>query len=48
VDGLLLTDLRRTDPKILQRFMGAEGLARFRAFHLAEGASAAPAAVSSR
>ncbi|RME73447.1 MAG: lysophospholipid acyltransferase family protein, partial [Verrucomicrobia bacterium] len=33
VDGLLLTDLRRTDPKILQRFMGAEGLARFRAFH---------------
>jgi putative hemolysin len=33
VDGLLLTDLRRTDPKILSRFMGADGLARFRAFH---------------
>ncbi len=33
VDGLLLTDLRRTDPRILHRFMGAEGLARFEAFH---------------
>lgn len=39
VDGLLLTDLRRTDPKILQRFMGAEGLARFQAFHARAGAA---------
>ena len=41
VDGLLLTDLRRTDSKILQRFMGAEGLARFQAFH-AQSSPVAP------
>lgn len=37
VDGLLLTDLRRTDPKILRRFMGEDGLAEFQAFHAGLG-----------
>lgn len=33
VDGLLLTDLRRTDPKLLRRFMTEEGWNSFSAFH---------------
>ena len=33
VDGLILVDLRRTDPKVRAHYMGAEADARFRAFH---------------
>ncbi len=33
VDGLLLTDLRQSDPGFVRRFMGAEGYARFATFH---------------
>jgi len=33
LDGLVMVDLRQTDPKILERYMGAEGLKAFRAFH---------------
>ena len=31
IDGLIVVDLRTTDPKILKRFMGDEGHARFTA-----------------
>jgi hypothetical protein len=33
VDGLLMVDLRKTDPRLLKRFMGEAGLERFRAVH---------------
>jgi putative hemolysin len=33
VDGLFLVDLRHTDPRLLTRFMGPEGAARFTGFH---------------
>jgi putative hemolysin len=33
VDGLMITDLRRTDPVVLRHFMGREGHASFARFH---------------
>ena len=33
VDGLLMVDLRKTDPRLLKRFMGEEGVKRFTAVH---------------
>jgi hypothetical protein len=33
IDGLLLVDLTKTDPKFLQRLMGHEGFAQFAAHH---------------
>ena len=33
VDGLILVDLRRTDPKVRAHYMGAEADAAFRAHH---------------
>jgi putative hemolysin len=33
VDGLLMVDLRKTDARLLQKFMGADGLAEFTALH---------------
>jgi putative hemolysin len=33
VDGLVIVDLRRTDPPVLERYMGKEGYAAFRRFH---------------
>lgn len=33
VDGLVIVDLRQTDPLVLERYMGKEGYARFRRFH---------------
>jgi putative hemolysin len=33
VDGLVIVDLRRTDPAVLERYMGKEGCASFRRFH---------------
>jgi putative hemolysin len=33
VDGLLMVDLRKTDPRLLKRFMGKEGVKRFTAVH---------------
>ncbi|MCI0513524.1 lysophospholipid acyltransferase family protein [candidate division KSB1 bacterium] len=33
VDGLILVDLTQTDPSILERYMGQEGLAKFLAYH---------------
>jgi putative hemolysin len=33
LDGLVMVDLRRTDPSVLARFMGAEGVANFRRHH---------------
>jgi putative hemolysin len=33
VDGLVIVDLRQTDPSVLQRYMGKEGYAGFRHFH---------------
>jgi putative hemolysin len=33
VDGLVIVDLRRTDPSVLERYMGKQGYAGFRRFH---------------
>ncbi|HWZ82485.1 MAG TPA: GNAT family N-acyltransferase [Terriglobales bacterium] len=33
VDGLVIVDLRQTDPPVLERYMGKEGYAGFRRFH---------------
>jgi hypothetical protein len=33
VDGLVIVDLRQTDPAVLDRYMGKEGCASFRCFH---------------
>jgi putative hemolysin len=33
VDGLLMADLTRTDPTILQRYLGIQGVACFRGYH---------------
>jgi hypothetical protein len=33
LDGLIMVDLTRTDPKILKRYMGSEGCEAFRDFH---------------
>jgi putative hemolysin len=33
VDGLMIVDLRQTDPSVLERYMGKEGYAGFRRFH---------------
>lgn len=33
VDGLVIVDLRETEPQILERYMGKEDYARFRQFH---------------
>ncbi|MFI5113753.1 MAG: lysophospholipid acyltransferase family protein [Terriglobales bacterium] len=33
VDGLVIVDLRATDPQVLERYMGKEGYAGFRRFH---------------
>ena len=33
VDGLVIVDLRQTDPAVLERYMGKEGYASFRRFH---------------
>ena len=33
LDGLILVDLRKTDPKVLVHYMGAESEAVFRAHH---------------
>lgn len=46
LDGLIVVDLRSTDPRLLARYMGEEGARAFRAFHAA--ASASPLRVSIR
>jgi hypothetical protein len=33
LDGLVLLDLRSTDPVALERYMGPEGMERFRRYH---------------
>jgi putative hemolysin len=33
VDGLVVVDLRQTDPSVLERYMGKEGYAGFRRYH---------------
>ena len=33
LDGLIVVDLRRSDPAVLERYMGRDGLASFRRFH---------------
>jgi hypothetical protein len=33
LDGLVLVDLRDTDPAVLQRYMKSEGVAAFRKYH---------------
>ena len=50
LDGLVLVDLRRTDSTVLERYMGKEGLARFRQYHASAAApwmsGVSPASVS--
>jgi putative hemolysin len=41
VDGLVIVDLRQTDPTVLERYMGKEGYAGFRRFHKMDSASRA-------
>lgn len=36
LDGLIMVDLTRTEPKVLARYMGAEGLLRFQAYHASQ------------
>ena len=33
VDGLVIVDLRQTEPAVLERYMGKKGYAGFRSFH---------------
>jgi putative hemolysin len=33
VDGMVIVDLRQTEPSVLERYMGKEGYAQFRRFH---------------
>jgi putative hemolysin len=46
VDGLVLVDLRRTDPKVLGRYMSGESLKRFRQYHASERGMAAGATLA--
>ncbi|TVP79217.1 MAG: lysophospholipid acyltransferase family protein [Puniceicoccaceae bacterium] len=43
IDGLILVDLCKTDPKILQRYLGKEGYADFMDYHAQSNASASHA-----
>jgi putative hemolysin len=38
LDGLVVVDLRQTEPAVLERYMGREGAARFRQVHVASAA----------
>jgi hypothetical protein len=35
LDGLVVVDLRQTEPAVMERYMGREGAARFRQIHSA-------------
>ncbi|HST10481.1 MAG TPA: GNAT family N-acyltransferase [Terriglobales bacterium] len=37
LDGLVVVDLRETEPAVLERYMGREGLAAFRRYHNVDG-----------
>ena len=37
IDGLVLVDFLETDPKLLKRYMGAEGLETFQKHHATKG-----------
>jgi len=39
LDGLVVVDLRKTEPAVLERYMGREGAARFRQVHAAATAA---------
>jgi hypothetical protein len=43
LDGLVLVDLRRTDPVVLQRYMKPQGAAEFFEYHQSKTADHAPA-----
>lgn len=43
LDGLIVVDLTKTEPKFLERYLGKEGAANFRAYHQSAGASCASA-----
>jgi len=42
LDGLLLLDLARVEPKTLRRYMGHEGVEKFLAYHYAGRSCARP------
>jgi hypothetical protein len=37
LDGLMVVDLRQTDPAVLERYMGREAATRFRELHAVAG-----------
>ncbi len=37
LDGLVVVDLRQTDPAVLERYMGREAVREFRRYHGLEG-----------
>ena len=41
VDGLILVDLAKTDPKLLDRYLGKEGAPLFLSYHAARDAAVA-------
>jgi putative hemolysin len=45
LDGLVVVDLRQTDPAVLERYMGREAVQKFRRYHGLEPPAALPAAI---
>ena len=41
IDGLIWVDLDKTDPKLLERFMGSQGVKAFNAYHDPDGTTEA-------
>ena len=40
LDGLVVVDLRRTDPAVLERYVGKDGILAFQRYHGLAGAAA--------
>jgi putative hemolysin len=48
LDGLIVVDLTKTEPKFLERYLGKEGSARFRAYHEERRANASAGSAPGR
>jgi putative hemolysin len=44
LDGLVVVDLRETEPAVLERYMGLEGVASFRKYHKVDAIESSPTA----
>ncbi len=42
LDGLMMVDLTLTDPKVLKRYMGEDGLRTFQDYHIMEHTDQSP------